>query len=215
MLWLSVFTAAVGVPLPTSLFLLAAGAIAALGDFNIALLIVLTITASTSGDNVGYFIGRSLGSRVLDWLEKPRRRQLISPRTITQSRLYFKRRGGWAIFLSRFLVSALGGVTNLLAGADLYPYRRFLIYDITGQVLGAAIPLLLGYVVGASWEAVGDILGAFSGFVLALAIVIFLVVRLVKMLQGSKEALAANPLVGAQPRAADSTTTGTSGPLLL
>ncbi len=212
MLWLSVFAAAVGVPLPTSLVLLAAGAFAALGDFDIVLLIVLTITASTSGDSVGYFIGRRLGSRVLDWLEKPRRRQLISPRTITQSRLYFKHRGGWAIFLSRFLVSALGGVTNLLAGADLYPYRRFFIYDVAGEVLGAAIPLSLGYVVGASWEAVGDILGAFSGFVLALAIVIFLVVRLVKMLQGSKDALAANPLVGAQPRAADSTSS--SGPLL-
>ncbi len=63
MLWLTVFIAAIGLPLPTSLVLLAAGAFAAHGDFNIALLIGIIITASSCGDNVGYFIGRSWGSR--------------------------------------------------------------------------------------------------------------------------------------------------------
>jgi membrane protein DedA with SNARE-associated domain len=35
---------------------------------------------------------------------------------------------------------------NLLAGAESYPFRSFLLYDVTGETLGAVIPLSLGYI---------------------------------------------------------------------
>jgi membrane-associated protein len=189
MLWLTVFVAAVGLPLPTSLILLAAGAFAGHNDFNMALLIGITITASSCGDNVGYFIGRHWGGRALYWLKQPRRLRIIPAGTITRSCLYFKRRGGWTIFFSRFLFSALGGVTNLLAGADRYPYRHFLLYDVMGETLGTVIPLLLGYAFGACWEAGSNVLGAFSGFGLTLFLVILLIRRLRKTCLSSKEVL--------------------------
>ncbi len=205
MLWLIVFVAAVGLPLPTSLVLLAAGAFAGRDDFNIVLLMGITITASSCGDNVGYFIGRRWGSGTLQWLGKPRRRHLIPFHTITRSRLYFKRKGGWAIFFSRFLFSTLGGVMNLLAGADRYPYRRFLLYDVTGETLGAVIPLSLGYAFGACWEAGDNLLGAFSGFALVLFVVILLARRLVRTLLHSRETLAAEPAMSAQKLTVDTT----------
>ena len=204
-LWLTVFISAIGLPLPTSLLLLAAGAIAARGDFNIVLLIGITITASSCGDNVGYFIGRGWGSRTLHWLVQPRRVHVIPAHTITRSRLYFKRRGGWAIFFSRFLFSALGGVMSLLAGAERYPYRHFLLYDVTGETLGAVIPLSLGYALGACWEAGGDLLGALSGFAFILFLVMLLVRRLVKTLPHSKETLVAYQAVSTQKLIEDTT----------
>lgn len=164
-LWLSIFIGALGVPLPNSLVLLAAGAFAALGDFNFAALALVSISAFVAGDNSSYWIGRRWGSKVLNWLEKSGR--LIKPHTIERSRIYFERLGGWAIFCSRFLVSALGGAINLLAGAELYPYRRFIVYDLGGEILGALLPLTLGYIFGASWDAVGDVLGSFSLFIIA------------------------------------------------
>ena len=97
-----------------------------------------------------------------------------------RSRDYFRDRGGWAIFLSRFLFSALGGVINLLSGSELYPYRYFLICDTSGEALGAMIPLLLGYIFGASWEAVGDVLGYTSFLILCLFVVILLVTGLIR-----------------------------------
>ncbi len=42
---------------------------------------------------------------------------------------------------------------SLLAGAERYPYRHFLLYDVTGETLGAVIPLSPGYALGACWEA--------------------------------------------------------------
>ncbi len=179
-LWLTVFISAIGLPLPTSLVLLAAGAIAARGDFHIVLLIGITITASSCGDNVGYFIGRGWGSRTLNWLAQPGRVHVFPAHTITRSRYYFKHRGGGALFFSRFLFSALGGVMNLLAGAERYPYRHFLLYDVTGETLGAVIPLSLGYALRACWEAGSDLLGTVSGFALILFLVLLLVRRLVR-----------------------------------
>jgi len=180
-LWITVFVAAIGIPIPITLVLLAAGAFAALGDFNIALLFIISFSALICGDNAGYLIGRIWGSKVLNWVEHSKRwNRFIPPRTVMRSRDYFRNRGGWAIFLSRFLFSALGGVINLLSGSELYPYRYFLIRDTSGEALGAMIPLLLGYIFGASWEAVGDVLGYSSFLILCLFVVILLVTGLIR-----------------------------------
>lgn len=169
-LWLSVFIGAVGIPLPNTLVLLAVGAFAALGNFQFILLFVVALSAFVAGDNVSYWLGRRWGSRVLRWMEG----RLIRAQTLERSRVYFDRLGGWAIFSSRFLVSALGGAINLLAGAQLYPYRRFLAYDIAGEAAGTVLLLTLGYVFGASWDAVGDVLGSFSFFIVALLVALVL-----------------------------------------
>ena len=182
-LWLSIFIAAIGVPLPTNLVLLAAGAFATLRDFNLAFLAAIALSASVCGDSLGYLLGRRIGSKFLDWLEQQQRFHLISPLTIARSRVYFQRRGAWAIFLSRFLFSALGGVINFIAGAEVYPYHRFLIYDACGEAIGALLPLGLGYVFGTSWEAIGDIFGTTSLFLLALLIAIYLIASLIKMIR--------------------------------
>ena len=105
---------------------------------------------------------------------------MLKPQAVARSRLYFKKRGGYAIFFSRFLVAALGGVVNLLAGAELYPYRYFVPLDIAGEATGALIPLLLGFAFGATWEAIGDILGTASLLVLGLLLVFYLFTRLLR-----------------------------------
>jgi membrane-associated protein len=197
-LWLIIFIAAVGLPLPASLVLLAAGAFAAHGDFNVALLMGITITAASCGDSVGYFIGRCWGSKTLNWLGQPRRLQLISPRAITRSHHYFKCKGGWAIFFSRFLFSALGGVMNLLAGAERYSYRHFLLYDVTGETLGAVIPLSLGYAFAACLKAGGNLLSIFSVVALLLLLATLLIRRIVRKLLRPKEVFAVGAAVSTQ-----------------
>jgi len=167
-LWLIIFVAAAGAPIPVSPLLFAAGAFSALGDFNILILLPVVVSASVMGDNLGYLIGRRVGKVLVAWLERQTRFQWIMLPTLAQSRAYFKRRGGWAIFMTRFLFSALGGSTNLLAGLEEYPYPSFLFWDISGEILGAIIPLGLGYVFAETWEEVAGLFGAFSGLLLAL-----------------------------------------------
>lgn len=185
-LWLCVFVASIGAPLPTALILLAAGSFAAFGDFNIFLLLLVTITASVCGDNVGYLIGRRIGKPVFSWLARPRKIRLISPPTLERAHIYFQQRGFWAIFLTRFLFVALNGIVNILAGAERYAYSRFLIADVSGETMNALIPVLLGYTFSESWEAVGNIVGGISALLLALAVIIFLALQLVRMLQRAR-----------------------------
>jgi membrane-associated protein len=175
-LWFIVFIAAIGAPISGNLLLYAAGAFAAFGDFNIVIVFFVSVSAAVMGDNVGYFIGWKVGQPLLLWLERQRRWRFISPQSLARGRAFFRRRAGWAIFLTRFLIVVLGGPVNWLAGIEHYNYQRFLFWDIAGQVLGAIIPLAIGYSFAESWSEAESIFGALSGFLLAFlaALVVFI-----------------------------------------
>ncbi len=191
-LWLIVFVAAAGAPISGNLLLFAAGAFAAFGDFKIIILFPVALSAAVMGDNIGYFIGLRVGTPLLAWLERQKHFHFISPRALARGRAYFRRRAGWTVFITRFLIVALGGPINLLAGVEQYPYRNFLFWDVSGQILGAIIPLGFGYVFAESWEEVASIFGAFSGLFLAFLAAIVLSVLFVRKVRQSKEASAVN-----------------------
>ena len=65
--------------------------------------------------------------------------------------------------------------------AELYPYPRFLLLDFCGELVGALIPVLLGYAFGASLEIVGDILVSITTLLVALLLAGYLAYRLLKM----------------------------------
>ncbi len=178
-LWITIFIAAIGAPLPIDLLLLAAGAFAALGDFNIFVLALIAISSSVCGDNIGYLLGSRWGSQARAWLEHARvGKRLLPPHALANAHTSFTRYGGWAVLLSHCLIGALGGVMNLVAGSERFPYRTFLVCDIAGEMLGAILPLVLGLAFAASWEALGDVLGGLSFLLLSLLVTALLLVRL-------------------------------------
>lgn len=185
-LWLVVFTAAAGAPISGSFLLFAAGAFAAFGDFSLFILFPVALSAAVLGDNLGYFLGWRIGTPVLIWLERQKRFRFFSPRSLARSRAYFKRRTGWAVFITRFLIVVLGGPINFLAGAERYAYRKFLFWDISGQALSVLISLGLGYVFAASWGEVENIFGAFSGLILAFLIALTISIWLTRKIRASK-----------------------------
>lgn len=166
-LWLIVFVAAAGAPISGSLLLFAAGAFSTIGDLNIFILFPVALSAAVSGDNLGYFVGFRMGTVLLAWLERQKRIRWITPQSLARARAYFRKRAGLAIFLTRFLIVALGGPINLLAGLEQYPYPNFLFWDVSGQILSVGLSLGLGYVFAASWEELAGLFGAFSSFILA------------------------------------------------
>lgn len=185
-LWLIVFVAAAGAPISGNLLLFAAGAFAAFGDFNIVILFFVGVSAAVLGDNLGYTIGWRFGNPIFVWLERQKRFRFFSSQAFARGRTYFRRRAGWAVFVTRFLIVVLGGPINLLAGAERYAYARFLFWDISGQILGAVIPLGLGYIFAESWSEVESIFGAFSSLVLASLVTIVIVVTLIRRVRARK-----------------------------
>ena len=182
-LWLVVFFAAVGAPISGSLLLFAAGAFAALDDFNIFILFPVALSAAVLGDNLGYFIGRRVGVALVGWLEKQKRFRFITPQSMERGREYFRRRAGWTIFITRFLIVVLGGPVNIVAGLELYPYPNFLFWDVSGQILSVLLSLGLGFVFARSWEEVAAVFGSLSSLVLALLVVLFLFSMLMRRIR--------------------------------
>lgn len=153
-LWVVVFLGSAGIPLPTDLLLLAAGALAGHGELNWAAAALVAVSAAACGDAAGYFVGWRLGKRAMDWLEHSRvGRRLIPASTLERGRTYFEHFGGWAIFLSRWLAGMFSGVVNLLAGMRRYPFRAFIAYAIAGEALDTALMLGVGIAFGATLAA--------------------------------------------------------------
>lgn len=102
------------------------GVIASQGRVHLWLMIVLVVVAAVVGDTVGYEIGRHVGPRILQLrvLDKRRRR-------LNDAQDFLRRRGGWAVFLGRF-VAFFRAVMPALAGTSRMPYLRFLAFNAAG-----------------------------------------------------------------------------------
>src|SRR5215210_8935015 len=94
----------IGVPLPGSLLLVAAGSFVEQGDINQWSVLVLASAGAILGDNIGYFLGRWGGRRLVRWLS----RFVGGEARLEHVEGWLKRHGGLGIFLSRWLLTPLG-----------------------------------------------------------------------------------------------------------
>jgi membrane protein DedA with SNARE-associated domain len=168
---LVVLIAAFGLPLPVAGMLTAAGVLAAHGEMNVSLLIVLSAAGAILGDALGYVAGRfgvrwfagratARDTRVtatMRWLQQMTNRALAwkSVRQATGwSSAMLEQRGsmGILILLSRTVLAAFGPVVNIVSGVRRYSLGRFLLYDAIGEILWAATYIGFGYVAGEQGE---------------------------------------------------------------
>lgn len=81
---------------------------------------------------------------------------------------WLKRRQGAGVFLSRWLLTPLGPVVNIICGATNYSWPRFLLYDVLGEALWVALYVLLGQFFSDRVQAMSDLLGDFTWMILGL-----------------------------------------------
>jgi membrane-associated protein len=160
----------VGIPFPVSLMLVAAGSFVQQGDMKLWQVIVVASVAAIAGDQVAYGLarwgGRSLIGRVS--------RSLGVDAQIKKAEALTRRWSGTGIFLSRWLVTALGPWVNVTSGIACYPWRRFLLWDALGQVLWVVLYVTLGYIFSGRVQAIVEILGNLTWVVVGLIVAIIL-----------------------------------------
>jgi membrane protein DedA with SNARE-associated domain len=92
-----------------------------------------------------------------------------------------------AIFLSRWLITPLGPVINLTSGMSGYPWGRFLLLDIIGELIWVILYVFLGAVFSDRVEAFSQVLDDFAWTVVGLIAAIALGWMLIRRLRPSPD----------------------------
>ena len=170
-----------GLWLPGETALIAAGVYASKGHLSISGVIAVAAAGAILGDNIGYWLGREGGRRLLyryAWLTR------FADRVIPTAERFFARHGGKAVFLARFF----GGVRVTgawMAGITRMPWWRFLFWNAAGGITWAVGVGLVAFYAG---KAAADAIARY-GVYGAVALVIALVAALVGLHMWRRRAL--------------------------
>jgi membrane protein DedA with SNARE-associated domain len=143
-LFLIVMLESGGVPLPGETALIAAGVLASSGKLDITAVIAVAAVAAIVGDNLGYWIGRTGGRRLL---ERSRRVSRFSERTLPWAEDFFRRHGPKTIFLARFF-SILRVTAAWMAGVSRMHWWTFFAWNAAGGICWALLVGLVSYFAG-------------------------------------------------------------------
>ncbi len=154
-----------GLWLPGETALIAAGVYASKGHLSITAVIVVAAAGAIIGDNIGYWLGREGGRRLIYRYALLRR---FAGRVLPTAERFFERHGGKAVFLARFF----GGVRVTgawMAGITRMTWWRFLFWNAAGGIVWAVAVGLVSFYAG---KAVADtvarygVYGAIAGAIL-------------------------------------------------
>ncbi len=170
-LFLIVMLESGGVPLPGETALVGAGVFASQGELNIVAVVAVAAAAAIVGDNIGYWIGRTGGRRLLErWKFVSR----WSERVLPWAEGFFERHGPKTIFIGRFF-SILRVTAAWMAGVAHMPWWKFFGWNAAGGICWAALVGLVAYFLG---QAAADAISRY-GLIGGVALVALVVVALV------------------------------------
>jgi membrane protein DedA with SNARE-associated domain len=157
-----------GLWLPGETALIAAGVYAAKGKLSITAVIVVAAVAAIIGDNIGYWLGRELGRKLIHrytWLKR------IADRILPPAERFFQRHGGKAVFFARFF----GGVRVTgawMAGITRMSWWRFLFWNALGGIVWATLVGLVAFYAGkAAADAIAHY-GVYGGIAIGIIVVL-------------------------------------------
>ena len=141
-LFLTALLERIGLPLLVTPLVIAAGAIAGLGDLSLLGIILVTVLASEIGDLIWYELGRNRGPSVLRLLCKI---SLEPDSCVRRSEDAFARHMTTSLISSKF-VPGVGRLAGPVAGMSGMARDQFLLLNGLGSLLWAFVFALVGYI---------------------------------------------------------------------
>ena len=160
--------AALAFPIPPGTLLMASAAFASQGYFSFTWVVVVGSLGNIVGDNIGYFLARAYGKKVLYRIGFGKTMDSQKYKNI-EARV--RRRPELLIFLSRFEVFSNLAV-NLICGLSELDYKKYIVYESIGEIAQVFIYCSIGYIVGDNWMTI-------SGLVTKFLILIILIAALI------------------------------------
>ena len=163
-----ILLAAIGVPLPASLLLITAGALAEHSALDLGWVMGTAAVAVVAGDNIGYSLGRwgspHLLPDLMQWTGGKGHLQKLGESAA--------RWGGLGIFLTRWVAPPLGPAINLTSGIARYPWPSFFGYESLGALLWVLLYTSVGRRFSDRVQCVSGLLGTMGWAAICLAVVI-------------------------------------------
>ncbi|MBN9202576.1 MAG: DedA family protein [Microbacterium chocolatum] len=158
----------IGLVVPGDTIVIVAGtAVASIGEG--ILLGVVVVVGALAWETIGFFLGRWLGPAI----RRSRLGRRIGEENWVRSERYLRRRGGPAIFLSRFL-PVLHSLVPLTVGMSGYPYRRFLAWTVPACTIWAFLYVGVAAAAAGTYRELADRIH-FAGYLFVGVILVFLI----------------------------------------
>jgi membrane protein DedA with SNARE-associated domain len=167
LLFVLVAVESAGVPLPGETAVITAAVLARPEHHHYSLLWVIVVAAAAAivGDNVGYWLGRIGGRRLIERWEFTRN---YAAKALPPSERFFRRHGAKTVFFGRF-VALLRVTAAWLAGISHMPWWRFTAWNAAGGIVWATGVALFAYWAG---KAVAEAVSHYGLYAVVVLIVL-------------------------------------------
>jgi len=131
--------------LPGDSLLFVAGALAAIGEGGMDILVLMGVltTAAVLGNTVNYQIGRFLGPKVFHWESS----RLFNKAALLKTHVFYEQHGGKTLVISRFL-PLFRTFAPFVAGIGSMSYAKFTFFNLIGALAWVVSLCLAGYWLG-------------------------------------------------------------------
>lgn len=135
-------------------------------------LIAAVLIGSLGGESVGFALGRWFGPRI----RASRVGRRLGEHHWVRAENYLRRRGGIAVFISRFL-PVMHSLIPLTVGMSAMPYRTFLRWSAPACIVWAGAYVSVGWLAAGSYESLANNLH-YAGYIFVAAIAVVLAAAL-------------------------------------
>lgn len=130
---------------------------------------IVVVIGALIGESIGFWLGRYLGPKI----RHSRLGRRIGEENWLRSERYLRRRGGPAIFVSRFL-PVLHSLVPLTVGMSGYSYKRFVAWTVPACIIWAGLYVSVAALAAGTYRELADQIH-FAGYIFIGVIVVFVV----------------------------------------
>jgi membrane protein DedA with SNARE-associated domain len=164
-----------------------AALLAALGAFNVFIVLILSIAGDMIGDIVLFWLGYKFG---MGFVRSIGKYMGITEKLVLRMEKYFDKHGGKTIFAVKS-TTGLCWATFVAAGIVKMDFKKFLKYSFLGGIVWSTVLVMMGYFYGYLWREIKQYISWVGWVILIVAVISIVIITIYKKWQ-SKKVLAEN-----------------------
>ncbi len=173
----------VGLPIPDETILTFAGYLVSQKYLHLIPVILFSFLGSISGVSTSFILGRTLGIRVLNKLQ---RSYHGTDKKLEKIKKWLDSYGNW-VFLFGYFIPGIRHLTAITAGTVKIKYIKFAAFAYIGALLWSSAFILIGYFAGQEWiHIMGKIHDHLILFIIAALILVFIYILIKNKFEKSK-----------------------------